>query len=182
MAAKPWVNVPLVLPIGGTEYPIQPLDYRDGMTLKGVAEGDSTQITDQSTDEDLFRLVMGATWDQMLEDRCPFAVMFRAGMATVQYQVALLNGLDGEAAATIGERVWESGIDPEMLAAMVSAAYPKNLQDSKPSTPTGSARKTPRRASTKTTTSPRTTPRTSPKKKTPPVKRSPGRPSPRNGR
>jgi hypothetical protein len=178
MAAKPWIVVPLVLTVDAKEYPIQPLDYRLGLSLKAVAEGDSKEITDDSTDEDMFKLVMGEAWQQMLDDGCPFAAMFRAGMASVQYQIALLNGIDSEAAAGIGERVWESGIDPEMLAAMVSAANPS--KDSKPSTPTGSARKTPSRASTKTTTSRRATPRTASKKT--PVKASPGRPSRGSGR
>jgi hypothetical protein len=37
---------------------------------------------------------MGETWQQMLDDRCPYPVMVRAGLAAIQYQGALLNGLD----------------------------------------------------------------------------------------
>jgi hypothetical protein len=125
MATEPWIVVPLVLTVGEKDYAVQPLDFKLGLSLKVIAEGDSKDITEDSSDEAMFKLVMGGTWDVMLEDRCPYAAMFRAGMASMQYQMALLNGVDSEHAVGIGEGVWESGIDPEILAALDRRERPR---------------------------------------------------------
>jgi len=159
MPAQPWVVVPLKLPVGDKEYVVEPVSYDDGLTLIKVNTGESKKITTKSEDIVFFRLCMGSTWDEMQADRCSYPVMFRAGLAAVQYQSALVNGLDSEAAVEIGERIWNSGIDPERLAALV-AATDFSLKTSTPSTNTGTARKTPSRASTKATNSRKGTPPT----------------------
>jgi hypothetical protein len=179
MPAKPWVVLPLVLPVGDKEYRVQPVTYEDGLTLIAVNNSDSETITDKDDDETLFKLVMGDTWAEMLTDRCPYPVMWRAGMASMQYQAALVNGLDSTSAVEIGERVWNSGIDPELMAAMVAAA--DFSKTSKPSTSTGTASKTPPRASTKATRSRKATPRTATANK-PPARRSSGPRSSSSGR
>jgi hypothetical protein len=178
--AKPWVVKPLVLPYGGEEFIVLPVDYADGLTLVAVGNGESKDITEESPDEELFALVMGETWQQMLDARCPYPVMFRAGMASVQYQLALVSGIDSDAAVAAGERVWESGTDPEMMAALVEAANLSSPKTSTPSTSTATARKTPPPASGRTTNSRKTTPRTAPKKK--PAPRSTGTRSSSTGR
>jgi hypothetical protein len=156
---KPWIAKPLSLPVGDVTYEVQPIGYDDGLTLVSVGNGNSDVITEDSPDELLYRLVMGETWQQMLDDRCPYPVMVRAGLAAIQYQGALLNGLDTETAIAIAEPVWESGIDPEALAAIVTAANPNSQPEtSKTSTSTASATKTRSRASTRATTSPTATP------------------------
>lgn len=150
---KPWIVRPLVLDAGGTKYEVQPISYADGLTLVAVGNGDSEDITPESPDEVLYRLCMGPTWQQMLDAGCPYPVMVRGGLAAVQFQSALVAGIDCDTAVQIGESVWESGIDPEMLAAILTAANPKQPETSTPSTSTASASKTPSRASTRATTS-----------------------------
>lgn len=175
MAAKPWKMVPLVLPAGDKEYTVQPVDYETGLSL--LATGTSKSPIKRNTeDRELFKLVMGPAWDEMLADGQPYPVVFRAGMATVQYQTALVSGLDCEQAVTLAEAVWESGLDPEAVAAALAAQQNQSgSKGSKPSTSTASARKTPSRGSTKRTNSRQTTPRTTQPKKAAP--RSPGTPS-----
>ena len=155
---KPWITKPLPLPVGDVTYEVQPIGYEDGLTLMSVGDGKSDVITDDSPDEVLYRLCMGDTWQQMLDAKCPYPVMVRAGLASIQYQGALLNGLDTEAAIAIAEPTWESSIDPEALAALAAAtpttAPSSPSKTSKPSTSSASARGTRSRVSTRTTTSP----------------------------
>lgn len=163
---KPWIVKPLTFPYADEAYTVEPVSYEAGLTLIAVTNGESEDIPKDAPDKVLYRLCMGATWDQMLEDGCPFPVMVRAGLASIQYQSALVMGIDTEAAVAIGESVWESGIDPETLAAIIKAATPQTDPEpatSKTSTSTASARRTRTRASTPTTTSPTVTPPTASK-------------------
>lgn len=164
---KPWIVKPLELPVGDVTYEVQPIGYDDGLTLAAVGDGTSEEITKDSPDEALYRLCMGDTWQKMLDDRCPYPVMIRAGLAAIQYQGALLNGLDTDAAIAMAEPAWESTLSPEALAALTGAANPETpttKATSRRSTGTAAAGKTPRRASTSTTTSPKATPRRAPTK------------------
>jgi cell division septation protein DedD len=162
---KPWIVKPLPLPVGDDTYEVQPIGYDDGLTLVAVGNGTSDDITADAPDEVLYRLCMGETWQQMLDAKCPYPVMVRAGLAAIQYQGALLNGLDTDAAIALAEPVWEAHLDPEALAALMTAATPSSQPEtSKPSTSTASAGKTRSRASTSATTSPTATPRRAPKK------------------
>lgn len=166
---KPWIVKPLPLPVGDVTYEVEPIGYEDGLTLVSVGNGTSEDIKEDSPDEVLYRLCMGETWQQMLDDRCPYPVMVRAGLASIQYQGALLNGLDTDAAIALAEPVWEAHLDPEALAALMTAANPTSQPEtSKPSTSTASAGKTRGRASSSATTSPTATPRRAPTKKASP--------------
>lgn len=169
MAAKPWIVVPLVLPVGEKEYTIQPIEYQNGLTLRDVLNEKSDAIPAEAEDEEIFRLCMGAAWDEMITDKVPVNLVFRGGMASMHYQIALINDITMADAAVIGEQVWESGLRPEAVAAALAAK--QNAQTSKPSTSTATARKTPRRASTKTTTSRTATPRTTSSSKAAPRSR-----------
>lgn len=175
MAAKPWVVLPLVLPVGDKEYAIQPCEYDTGLAI--IAQ----QNEPEADGVELVELCMGETWAEMKADRCPYPVMFRAGMAAVQYQAALVGGLDGAAAVEVGENMWNGGLDPETMAALVAAAdlSSKPPETSKTSTSTGTAKKTPPRASGRTTKSPPATPQTGSRKA--PAKRSAGTPSSSSG-
>lgn len=179
MAASTWVVRPLVLPVGASTYEVAPVGYTAGLELQDVMNGKHKTITKKSPDADVFRLCMGETWDQMEKDGQPYPVMLRAGVASIQFQSALVSGVDMDAALAIGEQAWDANIDPEAMAAAITAATQQAAATSTTSTSTASAGKTPRRASTKPTTSPRRTPPTksSPKPaKASPVKSS-GRPS-----
>lgn len=179
MAAKPWVIKPLTLPVRDKQYEIQPLEYQDGLTLIAVSENRSKTITKKSEDSELFKLVMGPTWDEMLADKVPYVVAFRAGMSAVQYQMALVSGLDSDAAVAAGEMVWgNEGVDPELLAAALTAAQAEDQKARTPSTSTASARKIPSRASTRTTTSRQGTRQTASKAQ---PSRSSGKRSPSSG-
>lgn len=159
MPAKPWVILPLVLPVGDKKYEIAPIEYDDGLTLIDVLRGNSKKIKDTQSNEVFFRLVMGGTWDEMKADHLPFNVMFRAGTAATQYQMALVNDQSAQDAVAAGERMWESGISPEALAAAMAANQNPTPKGSKRSPGTASATPTRSRASTKPTTSPKGTPR-----------------------
>jgi hypothetical protein len=180
MTAKPWLVKPLVLPVGDKEYIVEPVEYDTGLMLIAVFNGQSTEITSESPDEDLFRIVMGDAWQQMRDDKCPYPVMLRAGAAASRFQSMLIAGADNDIALAAAEAIWESGIDPELMAALVAAANLSNSKDSKPSTNTASGSRTPRPASTRTTTSRKATPRAAAKK--PPAARSAGKTSAGSGR
>lgn len=157
MPAKPWIVRPLVLSYGDTNYQVEPISYDDGLTLIAVMRGESTDIPNNAKNEDLFKLVMGGTWDTMRSARLPFPVMFRAGMAATQYQMALINDQPSEDAVKAGAAMWESGISPEALAAAM-AAVQKTSKASKRSQSTASGIGTRRPGSTTSMTSRKATP------------------------
>jgi hypothetical protein len=175
MAAKPWIIKPLVLPVADKAYEVHPVDYQVGLSLVAVQRGTSTTLTEDTEDAVLFALVMGDTWQQMMDDRQPFPVMFRAGIAALQFQTSLIAGIDNDEAVAIGERVWETGSLPEALAA-TTAALPETSTRSQSSDAAPSTRP---RASTSTTKSQTATKRTPPRKAAP---RSPGKRSASNSR
>lgn len=158
MPAKPWIVRPLTLLYGDTKYEVEPISYDDGLTLIAVMRGESTTIKEDTKNEDLFKLVMGGTWDAMRTAHLPFPVMFRAGMAATQYQMALINDQPSEDAVKAGEAMWESGISPEALAAAMAASQEKP-KASKQSPRTASATATRRQGSTTSTNSRKATPR-----------------------
>jgi cell division septation protein DedD len=178
MSAQPWIVPPLVLPVSDEKrYTVQPTSYDDGLSLVALSSGKKTdRIALKSADSELFKLVMADTWDEMMADRQPFPTMFRAGMASLQYQLALVAGVDPTAAVELGESFWNSGTDPEAVAAAM-AADPSTTTTSTPSTSTGSGRKTRSPGSTRTTTSRPATPRKKPAKKAS-ARPSPGTTSP----
>lgn len=128
------VAEPLVFPIGGKLYAHKAIGIAAGMRLAGVLTGDDKSLNELPAQE-LWKLVLGPLWDQMVADDVPAEAVARAGMAALgdfQY------GRDTAVA------MWESGDSPEALAARVAA----NRKGSKPSKSTAGAGKTPSRAST----------------------------------
>jgi cell division septation protein DedD len=163
---KPWIVKPLPLPVGDVTYEVQPIGYEDGLTLVSVGNGTSDDITGRLPRRAAVPALHGRdVAADARRPKCPYPVMVRAGLAAIQYQGALLNGLDTDAAIALAEPVWEAHLDPEALAALMTAATPSSQPEtSKPSTSTASAGKTRSRASTSATTSPTATPRRAPKK------------------
>lgn len=114
MALKPWSEVcpePLAFPIGGKVYVVPELGKDDGIKLQYVLAGKDHSL-DGEDPEVGWRLVMGPVWDEMAADGVSSLAMSRAAFA------ALADLTQGRAAA---EKVWESGIDPEALAAAMAA-------------------------------------------------------------
>lgn len=147
MALKPWkLNAPLQFPVGDKTYVVPDLEWADGQRLAAVYLGDqeASGFDDKANSETLFRLAMGATWDEMLADNLPHRVMFRAGMASVTYHLAQLGDDDDPEKAAAA--VWESGLDPEAIAATVMAA--SQSKDSTPSSNTAGGEEIPSPAST----------------------------------
>jgi len=147
MALKPWdSHEPLEFPINGKTYTVPELDWYDGQKLATLYLGGAAD----TSSAELFSLAMGPVWDEMLADRAPGQATFRAGMASVTFQIAVLN--DQKDALEAATAVWESGISPEAVAAAVTAA--SQPKASTPSPSTAGAAATRSRASSKTTTSP----------------------------
>lgn len=131
---------PLVFPIGDKQYTVAPLGYREGIRLQGVLAGTDHSL-DDAKPEDGWRLVLGKAWDEMVADNVPIEALSRAGFA------AMSDFQFGRAAA---ERVWESGIDPEAMAAALTTA---TSEGSQPSPRTASESPTRKRATSRRTTS-----------------------------
>lgn len=128
---------PLVFPIGGKLYTPAPLGIQAGLRLAGVIKGDDDSLKDAPM-TDLWKLVMGGLWDEMVADNVPAEAVARVGMTV------LADHQYGRATAVA---MWETGADPEALAARAAA----NQVTSRPSKSSATARKTPSRVSTKTT-------------------------------
>jgi hypothetical protein len=93
-------------------------------------------------------MLLEGAYQQMLDDKVPASAIRRA-MLTVITDLRM----NREAA----EQVWERGLDPELLAPTASGA---DTAGSTPSSSTGEASETPKRASTTGTSSRKTTKRT----------------------
>lgn len=125
---------PLAFPISGKMYVAPQIGVADGLLLQRAIEGKDDSLND-APPEVLWRKVLGAAWDEMMADNVPIEAASRAALAALA---------DFQYGRSEAERVWEAGISPEALAARVAASR----QESTPSTRTGGAGKTQRRAST----------------------------------
>lgn len=117
---------PLVLPINGKQYTIPPVSFDAGARINGIVDG-----TEKLGDEDFFRLILGAVFDEMLTDKVPAAAINRAG------QTALADFKYGRAMA---ETMWKTGGDPKAIQELVA---PKPNRAARRSKGTGAANKTP---------------------------------------
>lgn len=114
---------PLTFPVGDKEYTVPPVGWDCGLTLVKYLDMDQAKLGKvRMTSEDLFKLAMSPeVWEQMRTDGVASHVMFRAGLASLAHFKTLAEGGTSETAALAAEAVWESGIDPEMLAASMAA-------------------------------------------------------------
>lgn len=146
MALKAWEEFtpePLSFPIGGKRYVVKPLGYKAGLRIEEILSSDSLEGV---TNEDLWRLGLGETFNEMVADDVSPKAIARAGMATIT---------DYRHGREAAELVWEAGLDPEALTAAATAVTQQ--RESASSTGTGEANETQQPASTSGT-------RTSPKK------------------
>jgi hypothetical protein len=146
---------PLTFPVGDKEYTIPPVGWDCGLILVKYLAMDNTALGKvKMKSEDLFKLVMSdEVWEQMVTDRVASHIMFRAGLAALAHFKTLAEGGTPEVALLAAETVWESGIDPETLAASMAAKL-ANPAVSTTSPSTAAARSSTKRpANTKATTS-----------------------------
>lgn len=147
---------PLTFPIGDKEYVVPPVGWDCGITLIRYLDMDAEQLAKvKMKSEELFKLAMSeAVWEQMRSDGVATHLQFRAGMAALAHFQTLAKGGTDETALLAAEAVWESGIDPEALAARMAAYRSTPLAASTTSPATVAAgSSTRRRASTSGTTS-----------------------------
>jgi hypothetical protein len=146
-AYEEFAQAPLAFPIGGKVYTVPALGLQESIRLERLLSGDE-KFPDGAPAEDLWKIVLGPVWDQMVEDNVPSPAAARAGMA------ALTDFRLGRDAA---EAAWEAGDNPEALAAAMAAkatqtSTPKPAA-SKRSRGTASATPTQKPASSRATTS-----------------------------
>lgn len=149
-AYEEFAQEPLRFPIGNKVYEVPPLGFEDGIKLHRII--DRTESAPE-TPEELWRIVMGDVFDEMVADKVPFLALQRAGFT------AITDFQFGRAAA---ETVWESGLDPK---ALIGEASPPTPPDSMPSSDSVAESETPKRASTTGTRSQTTRKRTPAKKR-----------------
>lgn len=103
-----FVAPPLQLPIRGKTYEIPPVSAEFGLEMLGALEGEEVG----GTARQFWARLLGDAGVQMLADGVPYAAYDRAALA------ALIDFNSGREAA---EKVWESGLPPEALAATMAA-------------------------------------------------------------
>lgn len=114
---------PLVFPIGDKDYTVKPVGIDDGYRLADILNGDEKSNKGLKND-DLFRLAMGDTYDEMREDGVALHLAFRAGMASLAHFRTLTAGESFETALASAEAIWESGLDPKALAEWAAENLP----------------------------------------------------------
>lgn len=123
MSARPIRS--LDFPIGDKTYSVPPVGVDVGLRLAELFTTPQDKLAKTKlTTVQLFKLVLGDVWDEMRKDNVPHSEAFRVGMACLRREQALLVNT-GPDRWDIAEReavaIWESGIDPEALAAYMAA-------------------------------------------------------------
>ena len=142
---KSWDDVRpdrLAFPIGGKVYTVRDLPYQSMLTIQKARAGEPSDL-DSADGDATWRLVMGATYDEMVADNVPGEALLRAGYATLAFF---------EGGPEIAESIWESGVDPKALEAALSAALAAKAEPKPPSS-MAAATGTPTRASSSGTSS-----------------------------
>lgn len=103
-------NEPLAFPIGGKTYTLAPLSIPAGLKLAGVVSGEDTEFLESKTEE-LWKLILGPLWDEMITDGVPLAAAIRVALT------AYAEHTEGRATALIA---WETGGDPKALEKYLS--------------------------------------------------------------
>lgn len=152
---------PLTFPIGDKEYVVPPVGWDCGVALVRYLDMPADQLGKvKMKSEDLFKLAMSeGVWEQMRADGVATHLQFRAGLAALAHFQSLAKGATDETALLAAGAVWESGVDPEALAARMAASLqPRAASTTSPGT-AGAGSSTRRRANTSGTTSPARKPR-----------------------
>jgi hypothetical protein len=135
---------PLVFPFRGKKYVQPDLTIEAGLYLGGVVTGADRSARNMKG-ADLWKLVCGPLWDQMIADGVPLAFATRVGLTLLA---------DHQYGRDYAEATWEAGTDPKLLAAyMDKKTAAQGNRASRRSSSTAGATKTPPQVSTKATTS-----------------------------
>lgn len=113
------VEEPLVFPIGDKDYTVPPVGVTAGWPLLEILQNPGKHA--KIKNEQMFTMAMGGVYEQMREDGAPLHLVFRAGMASLAHFQVLSGGGTSEAALIAAAGIWESGLDPEELAAWAAA-------------------------------------------------------------
>lgn len=106
---------PLAFPINGKTYVVPPVSIDDGLEiLRLLALTDEERGKAGVDDVTFFRLALGPVFDELAKDKVSSVLTFRAGMTALEY-FKTDNNLEA------AEQMWESGINPELLAALMAA-------------------------------------------------------------
>lgn len=135
---------PLTFPIGGKNYVVPPVGYREGLRITELIQSGPEAATKATeTVEDLWRMILGPAYDEMKADNVPGDALARAAFT------ALTDFQFGREAA---EAIWESGVDPKALTERL-AQKTSPQPATKRSRSTASGTRTRKQASTRSTTS-----------------------------
>ncbi|MCU1408462.1 MAG: hypothetical protein JWM23_542 [Microbacteriaceae bacterium] len=135
---------PLVFPINGKRYELGELGIEAGITLAGIVTG-KNKVAARMEGVELWKLLLGPLWDEMIEDGVPLAAATRAGLTALA---------DHQYGRDVAEITWETGADPKVLEPYLEARAAKTAnRATRRSNSTGGAKKTPSRASTRATSS-----------------------------
>lgn len=168
MQLAPSKSRALEFPIGDKTYVVPPCGVSAGMKLAELltaSEAERAKLKMKTVD--LFRLALGDVWEQMTTDDVPYTEAFRVGTACLSREQTLLyeSGPDRwDKADEVAKAVWDSGIDPNQLAAYMAA---RTGTATRPKTRPAAATTTPRRASGSGATSRRSNASGKPKPRAP---------------
>ncbi len=138
-----FADKPLVFPYRGKKYTQPELTIEAGLEFAGAISGDRAWA--KKTGADLWKLVCGPLWDEMITDGVSLAFATRVGLTILA---------DNQYGREYAEATWEAGADPNLLAAyMDKKAAETGNRAQRRSNSTGGAKKTPSPASTRATTS-----------------------------
>lgn len=121
------LSEPLRLPYRGKVYEIAPVGLLDAPILwEALERPEESTLSGQ----DFRRMLLGATWDQLVADNVPLEMAVRAEMTALA---------DFRAGRETAEYMWETGSDPKVLAAWAASRTlesPNSATDAGTSTPT----------------------------------------------
>ena len=141
---KEFADGPLELPILGKVYRVPEISIPDGMVLAGIVDG-SDEDAQKMKGVELWKLLLGPAWDEMIADGVPLAAATRAGLTVLA---------DRQYGRELAQVTWETGADPKAIQPYLDLQAAKQNRAQRRSKSSGGAKKTPPRDSTKVTTSP----------------------------
>jgi hypothetical protein len=106
---------PLAFPFKGKLYTMQPHDIPTGIKLTTVLAGGDPEFSARPV-QDLYELLLGPLWQEMLTDGVPLAFASRCGMTAMA---------DFQFGRTMAEAAWEAGADPKAMSAYLVKQLPR---------------------------------------------------------
>lgn len=135
---------PLQFPFNGKTYTVPDVSIPEGIRLAGLIDG-SDKDAKKMKGADLWQLLLGKAWDEMVADGVPLDFATRAGLTVLA---------DRQYGRDTAVLTWETGADPKAIQPYLELQAAKNgNRAQRRSSSTGGAKKTQPRASTKVTSS-----------------------------